>query len=363
MILKEIKLNNFRNYSEQSISFDEKVNVIFGKNGQGKSNLLEGINLLSMGKSFRTPRVSEMIRFGESFFRVSGVFEKRGRDLSLEVMMSLEEKRFKIDGNQCFKNADLLENAYIVVFSPEDLAVVKEEPEKRRRFIDREIFQIRPLYYKDLSKYKKSLIQRNAVMKDEFINEYMLEAWDENLINYGSRVMIERNRFIDKLKRVSSQIHSALTGGNEKLEIVYESSIKASDNLEEQKSIYAAKIREFREKDIARTSTSRGPHKDDLKIYLNETDVRNYGSQGQQRTAALSLKLAEIQIIKDETGEDAIVLLDDVLSELDNERQYFLINSFSNNQIFISTAEISSEMKTFLPEGNTYHVSQGNVLY
>jgi DNA replication and repair protein RecF len=361
MLLKEIRLKNFRNYKDEAVGFSEKVNVILGRNGQGKSNLLEGINMLSMGKSFRTARASEMIMFGEPFFCVSGLFEKDGRDLSIEAVMSLEEKRFKVDGRQFSKNADLLENAYIVVFSPEDLSIVKEEPEVRRRFIDRELFQIRPLYYKDLSKYKKSLTQRNALIKDEAVDMRVLDAWDESLINYGSRVLLERRRFVEKLKAVSARLHSSITGGGESIDIVYESSIAEAENLAGQKEAYAAKLEEYRDRDIARGYTSQGPHRDDLKIFLGGREIRSYGSQGQQRTAALALKLAEIQIIKDETGEDAIVLLDDVLSELDGERQAFLIKSFSSNQIFISAAESGTGIEGFLHDGSPYIVEGGKI--
>ncbi|MDR3295866.1 MAG: DNA replication/repair protein RecF [Clostridiales Family XIII bacterium] len=359
MQLKEIYVKDFRNYEEQRLVFHEKINLLTGSNGQGKTNLLEAIYTLSMGKSFRTSRETEMIRFEADFLRVEGSFRKEGRKLVIEVMLSKNEKRFKIDGFQGTKNADLLENAYMVSFSPEDLRIVKDDPEKRRRFIDRELFQIRPLYYKDLSKYKKSLLQRNALLKRENPGEDMLAVWDAHLTQHGTRIMKERGLFIEKLSRVSGRIHAGITGEKETLSLRYESNIEKKGEPDFSREAFAAKLAETREKDLYRGYTDAGPHRDDLCILVNGTDVRHFGSQGQQRTAALSLKLAELQIIKEETGEEAIILLDDVFSELDGERQQFLIRSLSENQIFLSAAEISGEILERLPRGDVFHVKEG----
>jgi DNA replication and repair protein RecF len=359
MYIKKLELSDFRNYERQVLHFHEKINIILGKNGQGKSNLLEAVYMLSMGKSFRTQRELELIRFGADFLRVRGSFVKDGRDLEIEVMLSGEDKKFKIDGFLGSKNADLLENAYMVIFSPEDMKIVKEDPEKRRKFIDHELFQIRPLYYKDLSKYKKSLLHRNKVLKEEFTDEGLLEAWDENLIKYGSKIIRERRDFVEKLKRIGGDIHAAVTNGGERLELSYEPDIAFAADPEEQRDIFIGRLRACRESDETRGYTGAGPHRDDMRISVGGVDVRRFGSQGQQRTAALSLKLAELRIIKEETGEDAIILLDDVLSELDGERQRFLIRSLSENQIFISSAEMSEEIRGSLPSGHVYRVSDG----
>jgi DNA replication and repair protein RecF len=359
MYIKKLELLDFRNYERQSLCFHEKLNIILGNNGQGKSNLLEGIYILCMGKSFRTQKDLEMIRFEADFLRVCGSFVKGGRELKIEVMLSGEEKKFKIDGFLGFKNADLLENAYIVVFSPEDMRIVKEEPEKRRRFIDRELFMIRPLYYKSLSKYKKSLHHRNTLLKEECQNGDLLDVWDENMFRYGSSIVRERNGFIKKLKEISREVHASVTNGKENLELSYEPDIAFAEDSEEQREIFIGRLRACRESDLSRGYTSAGPHRDDLGISINGVDVRRFGSQGQQRTAALSLRLAELKIIKEEKGEDAVILLDDVLSELDGERQKFLIESLSGNQIFISAAEMSGEIKKILPEGRAFYVSEG----
>jgi DNA replication and repair protein RecF len=274
-------------------------------------------------------------------------------------MISRDEKRFKVDGFLGSKNADLLENAYMVVFSPEDMKIIKEEPEKRRKFMDRELFQIRPLYYKYLSRYKKSLLHRNNILKSEFIDENLLDAWDENIVKYGTAVIKERHFFVEKLKKISREIHCAVTNGREKLNILYEPDVDFAEDLSEQTYMFKKRLKECREIDKSRGYTGAGPHRDDINISVGGVDVRRFGSQGQQRTAALSLKLAELSIIKEETGEDAIILLDDVLSELDGERQRFLIKALSDNQIFISAAEMSSEIRESLPKGRVYRIFEG----
>jgi DNA replication and repair protein RecF len=362
MRIDKLELSDFRNYREQDLVFDKDVNILLGKNGQGKSNLLEGIYILSMGKSFRTQRDAEMIRFEADFLRVCGAFLKDERTLDIEVMISREEKRFKIDGFSGSKNADLLENAYMVVFSPEDMKIIKEEPERRRRFMDRELFQIRPLYYKNLSRYKKSLLHRNNLLKSDYADEDLLGVWDENLIKYGISVIRERHFFIEKLKNISRDIHYAITNGLERLDVEYVPDVRFAEDAADQKSLFSERLNACRETDRARRYTGAGPHRDDMGIAVDGVDVRRFGSQGQQRTAALSLKLAEISIIREETGEDAIVLLDDVLSELDGERQRFLIRALSDNQIFISAAEMSAEIRGGLPAGFVFDISGGRAV-
>jgi DNA replication and repair protein RecF len=361
MYIKAIKLTNFRNYDEENIVFDEKVNVILGKNGQGKTNLIEGINILSMGKSFRTLIDAEMVGFGKDFFRVKGVFEKGGESLSIEMKLAGREKTFIIDGVEKRKNADLLENAYTVVFSPEDLRIVKEDPDKRRRFMDRELFQLKPLYYVELLRYKKALRNRNLLLKEEQVNEELLSIYDGYLAESGAKIMWERAIFAEKLNEVSHAIEDRITGGKESLTVCYESNIRQEETRDAQREQIEAVLAENRERDLERRSTSFGPHRDDLKITANDIDLRHFGSQGQQRTAALSLKLAELKLIREETGEDAILLLDDVLSELDEERQRYLIHSFERNQLFITVADLSENMSTALPQGRIYEVDGGRV--
>lgn len=361
MNITKVELKDFRNYESLKLEFHPKVNIILGNNAQGKTNILESIFLSSLGKSFRTSNDYEMIRFGCKFFRIKIDAEKKNEDISVEMAVSKESKAVKLNGKKIKKIAELLENVYIVVFSPEDLKIVKEEPEKRRKFIDRELCQIKPMYYSNLSRYKKVLLQRNAMLKENSPKISLLEIWDYELAEYGSKIILQRDHFIRKLDKISSEIHKNITNGKEKMHVQYESDVPTMENLEDQKTIFIEKIKKAVEKDLQRRSTSVGPHRDDLKISVNGIDIRKYGSQGQQRTAALSLKLAEIMLIREETGEDAILLLDDVLSELDEERQNYLIHSLADIQLFITAAEMSEKVQGSLPEGCTYYVNNGQV--
>ena len=359
MYIKEIKLNNFRNYKEERISFNKNSNIIKGKNGQGKTNLLESIYILSIGKSFRTLRDEELIKFGEKSFSIKGLFYKNDEELSVEIRQKGKEKKIIIDGVVKKKNADLLENVYIVVFSPDDLKIVKDFPEARRKFMDRELFMIKPLYYIELNKYNKALESKKELLKQEKVNEDLLDIYDGFLADHGSKVMSYRGKFTEKLDEASKKIEKKITDGEEELKVTYETNVKYIDNIEEQKKEILLALKENRTKEITNRKTYIGPHRDDLKISSNGIDLRKYGSQGQHRTAALSLKLAELEMIKSETGEDAILLLDDVLSELDEDRQRKIINSFNNNQLFISAADFNDDYLKKFSSGASFIVEEG----
>ncbi|QIB67932.1 DNA replication/repair protein RecF [Aminipila butyrica] len=361
MYITTVELQDFRNYESLNLSFHPKVNLILGNNAQGKTNLIEAVYLSSLGKSFRTANDVEMIQFGKKFFRVKIQAEKKNEDVCVEMAVSKESKAVKLNGRKIRKISELLENVYIVVFSPEDLKIVKEEPEKRRKFIDRELCQIKPLYFNRLARYKKILLQRNTMLKEQKPKLSLLEIWDQELCEYGSRIIIERAEFIKKLDRISSEIHRNITNGKEKLHVQYEANVPFMKSMDEQQALFLEKIKGALEKDLSRRTTSVGPHRDDLKITINGIDIRKYGSQGQQRTAALSLKLAEIMLIREETEENCILLLDDVLSELDEERQNYLINSLSDIQLFITSAELSEKVRASLPEGKTFYVTEGKI--
>jgi DNA replication and repair protein RecF len=362
MYLKKIELKNFRNYEEEAVEFHNKVNIITGKNAQGKTNLLESLYIMSLGKSFRTSKDTEMISFEKEFCRAKSTSVKEGRELEIEITIGSEGKATKINGMKIAKNIDLLENVYMVVFSPEDLKIVKDEPEKRRKFIDRELCQLKPVYYRNLGRYKKILQQRNSLLKQQEVQEDVIAVWDEGLAEYGAKIIQERNRFVKKLNGISREISKGITNGKEAMEVAYEANVEYKDDYEEQKEYLKKLLIKNLKNDIFRRSTSVGPHKDDLKICLEGVDIRHFGSQGQQRTAALSLKLAEIRLIKEETNVAPILLLDDVLSELDAERQNFLINSLEEVQLFITTTELSEEVRKQLPEGYTFSVEKGRVV-
>ena len=360
MFARKLELTDFRNYEKLDIEFHPKVNMIIGDNAQGKTNLLEAIYITSVGKSFRTARDLEMVRFGCDFCRVFLTASKQDRDIDSDITIRKEGKSIKAGEKQLGKLSELFDNVLTVVFSPEDLKIVKEDPDKRRRFINREISQLRPSYYAALADYSKVLKQRNAYLKGMDINEDMLDVWDAELAKTGAFLMSSRDEFIKKLEKISSNINEEITSGKEALTVSYEPDVELVAS-EKQEEVFLKTLKISRRRDLERRTTLKGPHKDDMKITVNDTDIRHYGSQGQQRTAALSLKLAELKLIKEETGEDAILLLDDVLSELDPKRQSYLIDSLKDVQLFITAAEMSPEVAESLPEGKTFKVVSGQV--
>ena len=361
MYFKSIELSNFRNYQELKTDFHSKVNILVGNNAQGKTNLLEALYIMSLGKSFRTSKDSEMIRFGSEMARVKTISCRDDRDVSVEIGLIKNKKSLKIDGVKMKKASDLLENVYIVIFSPDDLKIVKDEPEKRRKFIDRELCQLKPVYFNSLARYKKILSQRNFLLKEERPDISVLDVWDQELSGYGARIIVERKAFIEKLRGISRDIHRDITDYKEILDIGYESDIQPADSLKEQQEIFYEKLKESRQRDLIRRNTGHGPHRDDISLLVDGIDVRNFGSQGQQRSTALSLKLAEIKLIYEETGEKPVLLLDDVMSELDKVRQKKLITSFGDVQIFITTTEITDELKEQLPDHLIFEVENGIV--
>lgn len=361
MYFKEIKLRDFRNYENQKIEFHPKVNIITGKNAQGKTNLLEALYIMSLGKSFRTNKDCDLIKFSKEKAVISTITSKENRNIEIEFAYFQGDKTIKINGLKTQKHSEILENVYTVIFSPEDLKIVKDEPEKRRRFINIELCQIRPIYYKNLARYKKILVQRNHILKQETLNKELLDVWSEELYKTGSKIILDRAEFVKKLDKLSRKIHSNITDGNEKLEVYYDSNVPVKEGLHQQIDEFRAKTIQNFKNDISRRTSTIGPHKDDLTILINGYNVRDFGSQGQQRTAALSLKLAEIELIKEETGETPILLLDDVLSELDFSRQKFLINSLQDVQLFITTTEISDYVKDSLKDNFTFTVENGSI--
>ena len=355
MYFKELELKNFRNYRDQKIEFDPKLNLIMGDNAQGKTNLLEALFIMGLGKSFKTNNDKEMIQFGFDQAKASSVVvNEDGEETSIEIIYKNDGKIIKVDGVKLLRNVDLLENVYVVVFSPEDLRIVKDGPDQRRRFLDRELCQIKPVYYSDLGSYKKILKQRNVLLREQCKDKDLFEVFDESLAEYGFRIVKERKKFIERLQLICSDIHKSISNGLEELKITYETSTQSKEQLKE-------KIKEGFENDLVKGYTNFGPHKDYLGIWINGRDSRIYGSQGQQRTASLSMKLAEIELIKQETGHNAVLLLDDVLSELDSRRQKYLIESMKDVQIFVSATGMEEELKKMLPKGNIYIVDKGKV--
>ena len=388
MYITRLELKNFRNYESLKADFDEKINLILGNNAQGKTNLIESIymtsigrekinlilgnnaqgktNLIesiymtSIGRSFRTAKDSDVIMFGrdEALIKVNAEKKFSGTEVEIRIK-DASKKSVKKDGIPLKKSSELLENIMIVIFSPEDMKIVKDEPEKRRKFIDRELCQISPRYYDSLSNYKKILAQRNAYMKEESINPSLLDLWDSQLAGYGADIITGRKKFIENISGFSARIHSGITAGGEDLNIEYEPDVRVTENPEDQKMFFYEEIKKAFDSDMRNRSTTRGPHKDDISFFVNGINMRSFGSQGQQRTCALSLKLAELDLIKNETGEDAILLLDDVMSELDGTRQEYLIKTLKDNQLFITTTSLDERILGEFKNAKIFNIYQG----
>ena len=362
MYLEKIKLENFRNYESEEIDFHKNINIITGDNAQGKTNLLESIYFSSFTRSFRTSSDKEMIGFGKDFCRVCSSYSKNDETEEVEIAMNREGKKTaKVNGVKVDKLRDVVSDYYVIVFSPEDMKIVKDEPEKRRNFLDREICQMSIGYLESLAKYKKLLLQRNAYLKEDIHDNALLDIWDENLAEEGAKIMIKRKDFVDKLSAISEDIHVSITDGKEIPMIEYRPNIEYRKDPEEQKEIFLDLLSDNRQRDIMQGNTANGPHKDDLDIMIEGVSTRKYGSQGQQRTAALSLKLAEIELIKEEKGEYPILLLDDVLSELDEKRQRFLVDHLEKTQIFITAAEVPEDIIKYFPENRKIEIEKGKV--
>lgn len=363
MYIKELKLKNFRNYEDLAIEFDRRVNLITGQNAQGKTNMIEALYMSSMGRSFRTNHDNEMIRFGEDNAYIKVSAEKELVNTKVEILLSNNlKKAIKKDGSSVRKTAELLDNIIIVIFSPDDLRIVKDEPEKRRKFIDRELSQVKPAYFDAFMKYRRALNERNSYLKNDNIKESMLDIWDEGLIKYGALVMKYRNDFVKDMSHLSSKVHSRITNGKETLGLVYQPNINYVDDKDMQEELIERELIVARDRDIRTGTTSKGPHKDDFNFIIDNINVRNYGSQGQQRTSALSLKLAELELIKRDTDENAILLLDDVMSELDEERREYLIRALSENQIFITTTDIDDSLIKAYPDAKIIKISSGKIV-
>lgn len=344
MFLSELNLINYRNYIKLELSFGSNLIIFSGRNGMGKTNILESIFLSSTGRSHRTPRDRELIKFGEKEALIRSLIKKREGLSQVEIILdSREQKKIKINAIRAQRLGELMGHINSVFFAPEDLRLVKGSPQERRRFIDMEISQVRPRYFYNLQQYNKVLTQRNNLLKDINDNSSLrktLYIWDEQLAKIGSSIILNRIEFLEKIKDISKAIHKDLSEEKEELEISYSPSINLKDY--EGESIEEAFLKELdegRDEDIRRGRTEKGCHRDDLSIRIDNKDVRVYGSQGQQRTTALSLKLSEIQMMYDETGEYPLLLLDDVMSELDRGRQSQLLSYFNNIQTFITTTD------------------------
>lgn len=343
MHVKDIRIINFRNYYNLNIKFHNKINVIIGKNAQGKTNLLESIYICATGRSFRTNRDRELINFNKNEAYIGANVNIGQSKKFIEIKMERDKtKRIRVNKLELKNYKELQSGLNVVAFSPEDLILVKGGPQERRNFLDMEISQIKPVYNFNINRYNKVLFQRNNLLKTSKISgniQSLLEIFDIQLAKIGTEIILERKRYIDELSELANITHNNITLYNENLKLDYISNIEILDNKLEMEKNYLEKIKKNANKDIELASTQLGPHRDDIFITINNNELKTYGSQGQQRTVVLSIKLAEVELIKKKRGVFPVLLLDDVFSELDIQRRKYLIKSFKDMQTFITVTD------------------------
>ncbi|MBQ3145950.1 MAG: DNA replication/repair protein RecF [Clostridia bacterium] len=332
MYIEKIKLENFRNYEKEEIEFDKNVNIIYGDNAQGKTNILESIFVCSLGKSFRTNKDKELINKEKDFSKIEMISQKEDRKVNIKFEIK-EKKKFYINDIPSKKTSEIIGKNYIVLFTPEDIGIINNEPSKRRRFLNIMISQLRPLYINLLSEYNKTLEQRNIYLKQikyEGKPIQNLEIWDEQIAKLGLKIYEYRKEFIEKINKKIYDIHLNTTNNKEQIRIKYISNIGKN---------YLENLQKNKNNDIQKGYTSVGIHRDDFEIYINENPVSIYGSQGQKRTTIISLKLAESNVIYEEIGERPVILLDDFMSELDKKRIQGLFENIKENQVIITCTD------------------------
>lgn len=357
MIIKSLKLKNFRNYNFLSLDFDHATNIFYGDNAQGKTNILEAVYLSGTTKSHRGAKDRDMIQFDHEESHIETVIEKNNVEFKIDMHLKKNSpKGIAINKISIRKASELFGVIHLVFFSPEDLNIIKNGPSDRRRFIDLELAQLDKLYLNDLSNYNRIINQRNKLLKDIYSRDDLLptlEIWDMQLVEYGNKVMERREKFILQMNEIIAEVHGKLTGGKEHLSLIYEKSI---GNMSLAEAVF-----KNRERDIRMKSTSTGPHRDDICFKADGLDIRKFGSQGQQRTAALSLKLSEIELVKYLIKDTPVLLLDDVLSELDKNRQNYLLDSISNIQTIITCTGVDEFVNRRFLVNKLFHVHNGHV--
>lgn len=357
MILKSIELRNFRNYEDLDLKFDSGTNILFGDNAQGKTNILEAAYVSGTTKSHKGSRDKDMIRFGEDESHIRTIVEKQGKEYQLDIHLKKNRsKGIAINKVPIKKASELFGILNMVFFSPEDLNIIKNGPSERRRFLDAEICQLDKIYLSDLTRYNKILMQRNRLLKDMQHQPQLMETlpvWDMQLVEYGKRLIRRRRQFVEELSEIVTGIHRNISGKREELVLRYEPNIDA-EFLEDE-------LNRVREKDRKYAQTSVGPHRDDISFFIRGVDIRKFGSQGQQRTSALSLKLSEIELVRQTIHDTPVLLLDDVLSELDSNRQNYLLNSIHDIQTMITCTGLDEFVRNRFQIDKVFHVIDGHV--
>ena len=358
MIIKSLELDHYRNYERLDIEFDEGINILYGNNAQGKTNILESIYYLGTTKSHKGSKDKDVIRFGKDESHIRSLVIKNGIDYKLDMhLRKSKSKVIAINGNQIKKASELLGIVNIILFSPEDLSIIKNSPSDRRRFMDLELCQLDKVYLSNLSNYNKIVNQRNTLLKDIWNHPELrdtLDIWDNQLVSLGSKIIERRELFVSQLNEIINEIHKKLSGEDKLLEINYSPNVTVQD--------YEKLMMSNREKDIRYKLTSVGPHRDDFIFMIDGVDVKKFGSQGQQRTVALSLKLSEIELVKNLTGNPPILLLDDVLSELDSNRQNYLLNSIGDIQTIITCTGLDEFINNRIHVNQVFKITNGTII-
>ena len=363
MIIKSLELSNFRNYNFLSMEFDSGTNILYGDNAQGKTNILEAIFVSATTKSHKSCKDKDIVNFKEEEAHIRTYLEKEGVETRVDMhLRKNKSKGIAIDGTKLKKAAELLGILNIIFFSPEDLSIIKNGPSERRRFIDMELCQLDNFYLYNLNNYNKIVNQRNKLLKDLHFNPALkdtLTIWDSQLLSYGSKIIERRIQFVEQINGIIKELHSNLSGGKEFLRIEYEPNVTIDS--------YEKELNYSQDKDIKLKQTTVGPHRDDISFIVRKTgeekeiDIRKYGSQGQQRTAALSLKLSEIELVRKVTKDTPVLLLDDVLSELDSNRQNYLLNSIGDIQTIITCTGLDEFVNHRFEINKVFKVTNGVV--
>lgn len=365
MIIKSIELENFRNYETLSLIFEKGTNILYGDNAQGKTNVLEAIYVSSTTKSHKGSKDKEIIHFEKEEAHIRTYLEKEGMEYKVDMhLRRSKSKGIAINGQKIKKAAELLGLLNVVFFSPEDLNIIKNGPSERRRFMDMELCQLDKFYLYNLNQYNKIINQRNKLLKDFYNNPDLrdtIHIWDSQLVSYGKKIIERREAFVKQLNEIIYEIHKNLSGGKEELFIQYEPDVTVND--------FENKLAANQERDIRFKLTSVGPHRDDFSFFVKRKspsleegkglNIRKYGSQGQQRTAALSLKLSEIELVKKITNDIPVLLLDDVLSELDSNRQNYLLNSIGDIQTIITCTGLDEFINNRFEIDKIFKVTDG----
>lgn len=358
MHIDRLEITNFRNYDSASLELDRGLNVVYGKNASGKTNLVESIYYAALGKSPRTSKVKEMIRWDSDTLNIKINLVKRFRSYNIALRHDGKEKKFLLDRIPITRTSDIIGLINVVYFSPDELSVVKDAPSERRRYIDMSLSQQKKSYFTDLINYNKVLDSRNKLLKSKISSSEFKDValiYNIQLAKYGARIINNRYLFVEKLKPISERIHDKITSNGEKLSIDYESKIERASVTEMQNAMQRI-LDENLDKDRQLQYTSIGAHRDDLKLSVNGVDVRKFGSQGQQRTVALTLKMSEVELLSEENGERPILILDDVLSELDECRQAQLLEFTKDIQTILTCTEFNGKADKLI------HIDNGKII-